>query len=108
MNNDQTTKDLVNPILHENIEKFKTLFFEENLLQINEFTTILMNEQLTNSQWQTSCTKLNHLIQQISEKFLETLSAPPLPSLTHRTSQQGGFLPRKLQKNGKNIYLLIT
>ena len=52
-------------------------------------------------QWQTSCTKLDHLIQKISDKIQYTCSAPPLPDLTNRTRQQGGFLPRKLQKKWK-------
>ena len=62
---------------------------------------MLMNEQLTINQWQTSCTKLDYLVQQISEKIQETCSALLLPTLTHRTNQQGGFLPRKLQKHWK-------
>ena len=53
---------ILNPIPQENIEKLKILFFEENSLRINELTTILMNEQLTDNQWQTSCTKIDHLI----------------------------------------------
>ena len=93
---------ILNPIPQENIEKFKTEFFEENALQINELTNTLINDQLTDNQWQTSCTKLDHLIQKISNKIQETCSAPPLPKLTNRTSQQGGFLPRKLQKKWKN------
>jgi exonuclease III len=92
---------ILNPIPQDNIEKLKILFFEENSLQINELTSILMNEHLTDNQWQTSCTKLDYLIQQISTKTQETCSAPPLPELSHRTTQQGGFLPRKLQKQWK-------
>jgi hypothetical protein len=42
------------------------------------------------------------LIQKISEKIQETYSALPLPNLTNHTSKQGGFLPRKLQKEWKN------
>ena len=60
-----------------------------------------MNEHLSDNQWEISCTKLNHLIQQISYKTQETCSAPPLPPLTHRTTQQRDFLPRKLQKQWK-------
>ena len=83
------------------MEKFKIEYFEENALQINELITILSNDQLTDDQWQTSCSKLDHMIQKISDKIQETCSAPPLPTLTNRTSQQGGFLPRKLQKTWK-------
>jgi hypothetical protein len=42
--------------------------------------------------------KLDLLIQKISDKIQKACSVPPLPELTNRTSQQGGFLPRKLQK----------
>jgi hypothetical protein len=93
---------ILNPIPQINIDKFKTNFFEKNALQINELANTLNNEQITEEQWHTSCTKLDHLIQKISDNIQDTCSAPPLPDLTNRTSQQGGFLPRKLQKNGKN------
>ena len=92
---------ILKPIPQINIEKFKTEFFEENAPQINELTNTLLRDQLSNDQWQTSCTKLEHLIQNISNKIQDTCSAPPLPDLTNRTSQQGGFLPRKLQKKWK-------
>ena len=46
--------------------------------------------------------KFDLLIQKITEKNQDTCSAPPLPDLTNRTAQQGGFLPRKLQKKWKN------
>ena len=86
---------------HANIEKFKTEFFEENATQINELTNTLLNDQLTNTQWQLSCSQMDQLIAKISDKIQETCSAPPLQTLTPRTSQQGGFLPRKLQKKWK-------
>lgn len=38
-----------------------------------------------------------------SNKIQDTCNAPPIPELTNRTSHQGGFLQRKLQKNGKNL-----
>jgi hypothetical protein len=101
---------ILNPIPQINIEKFKTNFFEENTLQINELTNTLNNEQITEEQWHTSCTKLDYLIQKISDNIQDTCSAPPLPVLTNHTSQQGGFLPRKLQKKWKkyfSIYHLI-
>ena len=91
----------MNPIPPANIDNFKTEFFEENAIQLNELITILSQDQLDIMQWQTSCTKLDHLIQKISDKIQDTCSAPPLPDLTNRTSQQGGFLPRKLQKKWK-------
>jgi len=92
----------LNPIPQVNIEKFKTEFFEENALQLNDLTNTLTQDQLTSEQWQTTCTKFDHLIQKISDKIQDTCSAAPLPDLTSRTAQQGGFLPRKLQKKWKN------
>ena len=94
---------LLNPIPQTNIEIFKTNFFEENALQINELTNTLNNNQITTIQWQTSCTKLDQQIHQISENIQDTCSAPPLLDLTDRTAQQGGFLQRKLQTKWKNI-----
>ena len=95
------TKRILNPIPQENIETFKTKFYDENTLQINELTNILLNDQLDINQWQLACTTLDQLIQEISNIIQETCSAPPLPTFTNRTSQQGGFLPRKTQKQWK-------
>ena len=92
---------ILNPIPQMNIEKFKTKFFGENALQMNELTNTLSNEHITEDQWQSSCTKLNYLIQKNSDNIQDTCSAPPLQDLTNRTSQQGGFLPRKLKKKWK-------
>ena len=92
---------ILNPIPQENIENFKTELFVENALQLTELTNIVGNNHLTNAQWHSSCTKLDHLIQKNSDKIQDTCSAPPFPDLTSRTSQQGGFLPRKLQKKWK-------
>ena len=78
---------MLNPIPQANIEKFKTKFFEENALQINELTNTLSSDQITNDQWQTTCTNLDHIIQRISDITQDTCSAPPLPTLTNRTSQ---------------------
>ena len=93
---------ILNPIPQTNIDKFKIEYFEENTLQINELTNMLRNDQITNDQWQSACAKLDHLIKNISDTIQNTCSAPPLPILTQRTTQQGGFLPRKLQKQWKN------
>jgi len=97
---------ILNPIPQENIEKFKIQFFEEHILQINELTTTLTNKHLTDQQWQIACNALDYLIQSITNKMLINCSTPPLPQLTNRTSQQGSFLPEKLQKNGKLTSLL--
>ena len=60
-------KKILNPIPQENIKKFKTKFFEENALQINELTNILTKEQLTSNQWRTLCTKIEQLLKKILE-----------------------------------------
>ena len=92
------TTRIMNPIPQENIEKFKTKFFEENAIQLNNITTLLVLDQLTQNQWQSACAQMDHIIQKISEKIENTCSATPIPTLTNRISRQGGFLPRKLQK----------
>ena len=78
---------ILNPIPQENIENFKTEFFVENALQLTELTNIVGNNQPTNAQWHSLCTKLDHLIQKNSDKIQDTCSTPPLPYLTSRTSQ---------------------
>ena len=42
----RTTK-IMNPISQENLEKFKTIFFEENAIQLNNITDLLSLDQLT-------------------------------------------------------------
>ena len=41
------TTRIMNPIPQENLEKFKTKFFEENAIQLNNITTLLSLDQLT-------------------------------------------------------------
>ena len=95
-----TTK-ILNPILQENLEKSKTIFFEENAIQLNNINDLLSLDQLDENQWQSACSQLDHIIQKITETITNTCSTTPIPSLTNRTTQQGGFLPRKLQKTWK-------
>ena len=91
-----------NPIPPENIEKFNTTFFEENSIQIKTLTTLLENHQhLSTDQWIEACTTLDHIVNKISETIEKTCKADPLLHLTNRTSQQGGFLPRKLARKWK-------
>ena len=92
---------ILNPIPQENIEKFKTKFYEENAVQINELTNTLLNNQQNTNQRQIACTQLEQLVQEISNKIQTTCSVPPLPTLSNQTAQQGGFLPRKIQKQWK-------
>ena len=95
------TAKIMNPIPQENLEKFKTIFFEENAIQLNSITDLLSLDQLTENQWQSACLQLDHIIQKISETIESTCNTAPIPTLMNRISQQGGFLPRKLQKPWK-------
>ena len=88
----------MNPIPQEYLDKFKTIFSEENAIQLNNITNLLSLDQLTKNQWQSACSQLYHIIQKIFEAIENTCSIMPIPTLTNRASQQGSFLPRKLQK----------
>ena len=92
------TARIMNPIPQENLEKFKTKFFEENAIQLNNITTLIALDQLTQNQWQSTYAQMDHIIQKISETIENTCSAAPIPTLTNRASRQGDFLPKKLQK----------
>ena len=92
-----TTK-IMNPVPQENLEKFKTIFFEENAIQLNNITNLLLLNQLIENQWLLVCSQMDHIIQKISKTIENTCNTPSIPLLTNRASQQGGFLPRKLQK----------
>ena len=102
---------ILNPIPPENLEQFNITFFEENSAQITTLTTLLENHQHLNpDQWIEACTTFDHIVAKISETIEKTCIADPLPNLTNRTSQQGGFLPRKLARQWKrylNTYHLI-
>ena len=102
---------ILNPIPPDNIEKFNITFFEENYVQITTLTTLFKTHQHLNSdQWDEACTILDNLVNNISDTLEKTCQADPLPILTNRTSQQGGFLPRKLAKTWQrhlNTYHLI-
>ena len=80
------TTRIMNPIPQENLEKFKTKFFEENAIQLNNITTLLSVDQLTQNQWQLACSQMDHIIQKISETIENTCSATPIPTLTNRAS----------------------
>ena len=47
----------MNPIPQENLENFNTEFFEENATQLNEITTLLSNNHLTNDRWHITYTQ---------------------------------------------------
>ena len=73
------TTRIMNPIPQENLEKFKTKFFEENAIQLNNITTLFSLNQLTQNQWQSACTQMDYIIQKISKKIENTCSATPMP-----------------------------
>ena len=96
------TTRILNPIPPENLEMFNIDFFERNLTQINELTSLLENNNHLNpTLWQEACVSLDHIVGKISESIEKTCKATPLPHLTNRTTQQGDFLPRKLAKEWK-------
>jgi hypothetical protein len=90
---------ILNPIPLHKIETFNVQFLETNTILINNLTAILLHDNLNETQWPLTCTLLNSIIQIFSQTIQKTCTAPPpiLP-LTSRTAQQGGYLPRKLQK----------
>jgi hypothetical protein len=53
---------------------------------------------LSQNQWQQICVEMDSMVQNISKIIEDTCTAPPIPTLTHQTNKQGGYLPRKLQK----------
>ena len=92
---------ILNPIPQDKLNSFNTKFFEENAIQLNEITNLLLKHHLTPDQWQQACTQMDNITQKISKNIEETCSAPPIPTLTNRAIQQGGYLPRKIQKTWK-------
>jgi hypothetical protein len=44
---------------------------------------------------------MDQIVENISKTIENTCTAPPILTLTHQTSKQGGYLPRKLQKKWK-------
>ena len=99
-NNTQTR--ILNPIPLKNLEKINIVFFEENSTKLNELTRLLDNHShLTHNQWQEACIALDNIIRKISETIEKTCGAPPIQTLTNKTAQQGGFLPRKLSREWK-------
>jgi hypothetical protein len=92
---------ILNPIPKANLEKFHTIFFEQHFNQIDELTQLLSNNQLTPIQWQLVCNLFTTLIDNISTAVLATCSAPPIPILPTHIATQGGYLPKKSQKQWK-------
>ena len=57
------TTGIMNPIPQENLEKFKTILFEENAIQLNNITNLLSLDQLIENQQQTTCSQMDNIIQ---------------------------------------------
>ena len=97
-----TPTRILNPIPPINLEQFNIEFFEANSTQINELTNLLEHHShLTPDLWHEACIALDNIVEKISITIEKTCKAAPIPTLTNRTSQQGGFLPRKLSKEWK-------
>jgi hypothetical protein len=96
-NNDKPK--ILNPIPPENINMFCIKFMETNSTQIHQLIETLQNNTtLSQNQWQQVCDEMDQMVRNISKIIEETCAAPPIPTLTHLTNKQGGYLPRKLQK----------
>jgi hypothetical protein len=101
MPNNNNTK-ILNPIPPENINMFCIKFSETNTNQIQQPINMLQNNTtIPHNQWQQVCNKMDQLIQNILKIIEDTCTAPPIPTLTCITNKQGGYLPRKLQKQWK-------
>jgi hypothetical protein len=96
--NSNKTK-ILNPILLENNNKFCIEFSEKNTTLIHQLINILQtNTILSHNQWQHICVQMDQMVKSISKTIENTCTTPPIPTLTNQTNKQGGFLPRKLQK----------
>ena len=92
---------IFNPIPKEKLEIFHTIFFETHSNQIDELIQLLQINQLTSEQWQLACTTFNTLTDNIITTILDTCSAPLIPTLPNHITKQGGYLPKKAQKQWK-------
>jgi exonuclease III len=93
---------ILNPLPPENINKFHIKFSETNTNLIHQLTAILKNNRkLPPHQWQLICENMDQMVKNISKIIEDTCTALPIPILTNQASKQGGFLPRKLQKQWK-------
>jgi hypothetical protein len=93
---------ILNPIPPENINKFRIQFSKTNTTLIHQLIdTLQSNTKLPYNQWQQICEQMDQMVNNISKTIEDTCTAPPIPTLTNQASKQGGFLPRKLQKQWK-------
>jgi hypothetical protein len=88
-----------NPIPQDKIETFNTLLFETHNDSIQQLIDLLRdNPNLTPTQWQSACAKLDSLITDISRLLQSTCAEIPTAPLQSRIATQGGFLPQRAQK----------
>ena len=99
---------ILNPIPQENIENFKSKFYEENTLRMNELTNTLTINHLTSNQWHTTCQTLEQLIQEITNTIQETYSAPPYQISQIAQHNKEDSCLEKPKSNGKNTYPRTT
>jgi hypothetical protein len=93
---------ILSPIPTKNINQFCIKFSENNTNLIRQLINILQNNtKLPYNQWQHVCEQMDQIVENISKNIEETYTAPPFPMLTNQTSKQGGYLPRKHQKQWK-------
>ena len=92
---------ILNPIPKDKLDAFHTLFFEQHSHQIDELTLLLEHDQLTHAQWQLACNAFTILTDKIFHAILATYSVPPIPALPTHIAKQGGYLPKKPQKQWK-------
>jgi hypothetical protein len=93
---------ILNPIPLKNINQFCIKFSETNTTLIHQLINILQNNtKLPYNQWQHVCEQMDQIVENISKIIEDTCTSPPIPTLTNQTSKQGGYLPRKLQKQWK-------
>jgi hypothetical protein len=72
---------------------------------MNDLTNILTLDYLTDAQWQHVYTFLDLLIASITTIIQTTCIAPPIPTLSHKTTQQATF-HTNYKNDGKNTYPL--
>ena len=103
-----TTPRITYPIPPQNLQNLQTTFLDKQNLAIENLTQILLQEQLTPTQWKNTQHKFQEITNSLSQCIEQTCMAPPTPPLPNRVKAQGGFLLRTQQKNGNTNSKYIT
>jgi hypothetical protein len=77
------------------------MILTKEIHNISIFTHKLKKETpLSQEEWTQAIKSIDNLIKKIAEIFIQTCAKPPPPPplLTEKTKQQGGYLPKQLQK----------